>query len=379
MFEPNRDFAAKKLVNFIDKNLIEYSKLRNFDFGPDQRGNISCLSPYITHGVLSELEVMKLSLKKHSFVKIEKFIQEVLWRVYWKGWLEVRPSVWSDYTIKLESIREKYKDDQTYLQAIEGKTNIECFNEWVSELKTYNYLHNHTRMWFASIWIFTLDLPWQLGAEFFLKHLYDGDAASNTLGWRWVAGIQTQGKHYLASEWNIKKFTNNRFQNIKLNENVHPKVSEKAYPIIQIDFVNPVIENNKTLVIFENNLSFEITDLKKYKFNKIILINNPNEFRKIKLSDKVIKFKTDLLNDQLERIRTLSIDCEILTIDKIKDIKDDYYILYPSVGENLDYILSESNDYKFLYRELDQFSWRFCNKGFFNFKGYIPKIITKFI
>ena len=379
MFEPNRDFAAKKLVNFIDKNLIEYSKLRNFDFGPDQRGNISCLSPYITHGVLSELEVMKLSLKKHSFVKIEKFIQEVLWRVYWKGWLELRPSVWSDYTIKLESIREKYKDDQTYLQAIEGKTNIECFNEWVSELKTYNYLHNHTRMWFASIWIFTLDLPWQLGAEFFLKHLYDGDAASNTLGWRWVAGIQTQGKHYLASEWNIKKFTNNRFQNIKLNENVPPKVSEKTYPIIKKDFVNPVIENNKTLVIFENNLSFEIADLKKYKFNKIVLINNPNEFRKIKLSDKVIKFKTDLLNDQLERIRTLSIDCEILTIDKLKDIKDDYYILYPSVGENLDYILSELSDYKFLYRELDQFSWRFCNKGFFNFKGYIPKIITKFI
>ena len=379
MFEPNRDFACKKLINFINNNLSEYSKLRNFDFGPDQRGNISCLSPYITHGVLSELEVMNLSLKKHSFVKIEKFIQEVLWRVYWKGWLELRPLVWSDYIINLKSIREKYKEDPKYLEAIEGKTNIECFNEWVKELKTYNYLHNHTRMWFASIWIFTIDLPWQLGAEFFLKHLYDGDAASNTLGWRWVAGIQTQGKHYLASEWNIKKFTNNRFQNIKLNENVPPKVSEKTYSIIKKDFVNPVIENNKTLVIFENNLSFEIADLKKYKFNKIVLINNPNKFRQIKLSDKVIKFKTDLLNDQLERIRTLSIDCEILTIDKLKDIKDDYYILYPSVGENLDYILSELSDYKFLYRELDQFSWRFCNKGFFNFKGYIPKIITKFI
>ena len=379
MFEPNRDFAYKKLINFINNNLSEYSKLRNFDFGPDQRGNISCLSPYITHGVLSELEVMNLSLKKHSFVKIEKFIQEVLWRVYWKGWLELRPSVWRDYIINLESIREKYEEDPKYLEAIEGKTNIECFNEWVKELKTYNYLHNHTRMWFASIWIFTLDLPWQLGAEFFLKHLYDGDAASNTLGWRWVAGIQTQGKHYLASEWNIKKFTNNRFQNIKLNENVPPKVSEKTYSIIKKDFVNPVIENDKTLVIFENNLSFEIADLKKYKFNKIVLINNPNKFRQIKLSDKVIKFKTDLLNDQLERIRTLSIDCEILTIDKLKDIKDDYYILYPSVGENLDYILSELSGYKFLYRELDQFSWRYCNKGFFNFKNYIPKIVQKFI
>ena len=28
-------------------------------------------------------------------------------------------------------------------------------------------------MWFASIWIFTLGLPWQLGAEFFMKYLFD--------------------------------------------------------------------------------------------------------------------------------------------------------------------------------------------------------------
>tara|TARA_Y100000748_G_scaffold301899_1_gene302973 strand:+ start:291 stop:1430 length:1140 start_codon:yes stop_codon:yes gene_type:complete len=378
MFEPKRDFAHKKLISFIDNNLIEYSKLRNFDFGPDQRRNISCLSPYITHGVLSEIEVMNLSLKKFPFVKIEKFIQEVLWRVYWKGWLELRPSVWSDYIINLQAIREKYKEDPKYLEAIEGKTNIECFNEWVGELKTYNYLHNHTRMWFASIWIFTLNLPWQLGAEFFLKHLYDGDAASNTLGWRWVAGIQTQGKHYLASEWNIKKFTNNRFQNIKLNENAPPKISEKTYSIAKKDFVNPEINNDKTLVIFENNLSFEMLDLKKFQFKKIILASNIDELRQIKLSDNVTKFKTNLLHDQLERIKTLSIDCEILTIDKLKDVKDDYYILYPNVGENLDYILSKLSGYKFLYRELDQFSWGFCNKGFFNFKGYIPKIITKF-
>ena len=378
MFEPKRDFAHKKLISFIDNNLIEYSKLRNFDFGPDQRRNISCLSPYITHGVLSEIEVMNLSLKKFPFVKIEKFIQEVLWRVYWKGWLELRPSVWSDYIINLQAIREKYKEDPKYLEAIEGKTNIECFNEWVGELKTYNYLHNHTRMWFASIWIFTLNLPWQLGAEFFLKHLYDGDAASNTLGWRWVAGIQTQGKHYLASEWNIKKFTNNRFQNIKLNENAPPKISEKTYSIAKKDFVNPEINNDKILVIFENNLSFEMLDLKKFQFKKIILASNIDELRQIKLSDNVTKFKTNLLHDQLERIKTLSIDCEILTIDKLKDVKDDYYILYPNVGENLDYILSKLSGYKFLYRELDQFSWGFCNKGFFNFKGYIPKIITKF-
>jgi len=377
-FETTRAKAIEKLDRFVERNLSDYSKLRNFDFGPDKRSNVSCLSPYITHGVLNEVEIIKKSLAKYSFNKNEKFIQEVLWRTYWKGWLELRPSVWSDYIISLNSIREKYKENINYLRAIEGKTNIECFDEWVKELKTHNYLHNHTRMWFASIWIFTLDLPWQLGAEFFLKHLYDGDAASNTLGWRWVAGIQTQGKHYLASEWNIKKFTNNRFQNIKLNENAPPKMADKTYSIIKNDFINPTINEDKTLIIFENSLSFEILNLKKFKFNKIILAVNSNEFRQVKLSDNVIKFKSELINDQLERIESLSINCEIFSVDKLKEIKSDFYILYPSVGENLDFVMSNLSNYKFIYRELDQFSWQFCNKGFFNFKTYIPKIVAKF-
>ncbi len=377
-FETSRAKAIEKLDRFVERNLSDYSKLRNFDFGHDKRDNVSCLSPYITHGVLNEVEVIKKSLAKSSLSKNEKFIQEVLWRTYWKGWLELRPTVWSDYIISLNNIREKYREDPNYLKAIEGKTNIECFDEWVKELKTHNYLHNHTRMWFASIWIFTLDLPWQLGAELFLKHLYDGDAASNTLGWRWVAGIQTQGKHYLASEWNIKKFTKNRFQNIKLNENAPPKISDKFYSIIKKDFINPEIIEDKTLVIFENNLSFENSDFKEFKFDKIILAINSNEFRQVKLSDNVIKFKSELINDQLERIKSLSINCESISIDKLKDIKNDFYILYPSVGENLDFVLSNLSNYKFIYRELDKYSWQFCNKGFFNFKGYIPKIIAKF-
>ena len=377
-FETTRAKAVENLENFVEKGLSEYSRSRNFDYGPEKRNNVSCLSPYITHGVLNEIEVIKKSLSKFSFSKNEKFIQEVLWRTYWKGWLELRPSVWSDYIISLNNIREKYKEDQNYLKAIEGTTNIECFDEWVKELKTHNYLHNHTRMWFASIWIFTLDLPWELGAEFFLKHLYDGDAASNTLGWRWVAGIQTIGKHYLASEWNIKKFTNNRFQNIKLNEDAPPKITDKKYSMIKRDFINPEINKDKTLVIFENNLSFEASDFKKFKFDKIILAINSNEFRHIKLSDNVIKFKSELINDQLERIKSLSINCESVSIDKLKDIKSDFYVFYPCVGENLDFVLSNLNNYKFIYRKLDQFSWQFCNKGFFNFKGYIPKIIAKF-
>ena len=377
-FEPSRAQATNKLDNFVENNLSEYSRLRNFDFGPDKRSNISCISPYISHGILNELEVIDKALKKFSFSKNEKFIQEVLWRTYWKGWLELRPNVWTDYIIELKIIREKYKDNKDYLNAIDGNTNIECFNEWVKELKEFNYLHNHTRMWFASIWIFTLNLPWQLGAEFFMKHLYDGDAASNTLGWRWVAGIQTQGKHYLASEWNIKKFTNNRFNNINLNENAPPKVSEKIYKAVLKDFNNPVTLDEQNLIIFENNLSFEFTDFKDHKFKKIYLVNNNNDSRNIKLSEKTMKFKTNLIQDQKRRLDEKSLDCEIIDIGNLKTIENSYF-LYPCVGENLDFLTSQGiNNIKFLYRNLDRSSWKYCNKGFFNFKKYIPTIIKEF-
>ncbi len=374
-FEASRAKALDKLNYFVENNLSEYSKLRNFDYGPDNRSNISCLSPYITHGIISEKEVIKKSLNKFSFSKNEKFIQEVLWRTYWKGWLELRPNVWTDFLIELKKIKEDFQNNQTYKNAIEGKTNIECFNYWINELKENNYLHNHTRMWFASIWIFTLDLPWQLGAEFFMQHLYDGDAASNTLGWRWVAGVQTQGKHYLASEWNIKKFTNNRFSNIKLNENAPPKISEKKYSILKQDFINPENIDQNNLIIFENNLCFETSDFQNNKFKKFYLISNKNENRCIKLSEKVLKFKSSLIQDQEERFKNQSIDCEVIDISEIKKIEKAVG-LYPTIGENLDYLNSNTFKINFLYRELDQNSWQYCNKGFFNFKNYIPKIIS---
>ena len=378
-FKSSRAEAVGELNQFIENNLLEYSKLRNFDFGPEKRSNTSCLSPYVAHGLINETEIINKSLKKFSFVKNEKFIQEVLWRVYWKGWLELRPNVWTDYLQELKDIKEEYKNNNDYLDAIEGKTSIECFNEWVNEIKKFNYLHNHTRMWFASIWIFTLNLPWQLGAEFFMKHLFDGDAASNTLGWRWVAGIQTQGKNYLATEWNIKKFTNNRFLNIKINEDAAPIITEKSYSIIENGFTNPNLLEEKMLLVFDSNLSFEFSDFKDQNFKKILIVSNNNETRQIQLSKNILNFKTLLITDQLNRLKEKSVTAEVIKIDELKNIKEPVYALYPAIGENLDFLqLKRLKNIEFIYREIDQFSWQFCNKGFFNFKNYIPKIITKF-
>ena len=379
-FEPSREFAIKKLEDFIDKNLHEYSKLRNFDFGPEQRKNVSSISPYITHGILSETEIIKNSLKKFSFAKNEKFIQEVLWRIYWKGWLELRPMVWSDYIIELKKLKKDFFNNKNYLNAIEGKTNIECFNYWISEIKKYNYLHNHARMWFASIWIFTLNLPWQLGAEFFMKYLLDGDSASNTLGWRWVAGVQTKGKNYIASEWNIKKFTNNRFSQIKLNENPQPIIDNKNYSILKNDFLNNEINKNDNLIVFENSLSIECSDFKEFDFKNVYLVQKDNDTREIKLDEKVLKFKEDLISDQKIRLENKSSKIEIINVKDLKNLDGNNIALYPSIGEINDFLISNNlKNIKYLYRKIDQYAWKYCNKGFFNFKNYIPKIVTEFI
>ncbi len=379
-FKPSREFATQLLEKFINNNLVDYSRLRNFDFGPNNRSNISCLSPYVTHGIISELEILNKCLKKFSFLKSEKFIQEIFWRIYWKGWLELRPKVWVDFLKDLKEIKPSFQNNQNYLSAINGKTKIECFDNWVNELKNYNYLHNHTRMWFASIWIFTLGLPWQLGAEFFIKYLYDGDSASNTLGWRWVAGVQTKGKNYVALEWNIKKFTNNRFSNIKLNENPVQVIDDRNYSIINNSFINSNLSSNQDLLIFENNLSFEQSDFNNQSFKNIYFVFKGNDTRQIQLDEKVLSFKKSLINNQIENLKNKSFNCKIINIQDLKNIKENLLALYPSVGENLDFInLNNLKNISFLYRKIDQFSWKYCNKGFFNFKNYIPKIIQEFI
>ncbi len=213
---PTREAGWKVLQNFVRSAGLAYASSRNIDFGPSCRSNVSTLSPYIRHRLVTESEVVAAVLERHSVVAAEKFIQEVCWRTYWKGWLEQHPQVWSAYLNDLMAARETLRNDTALAVGVAaaecGDTSVACFNTWARELAETGYLHNHARMWFASIWIFTLRLPWVLGADFFMRHLLDGDPASNTLSWRWVAGLHTQGKIYLARPDNVAAYTNERFK-----------------------------------------------------------------------------------------------------------------------------------------------------------------------
>ena len=373
-FEISRKAALKQLENFTNSQLKNYDFKRNFDLGPNDKSNVSCLSPYISHRLITEYEVAKTVLAKFPYQKVEKYIQEIFWRVYWKGWLELRPQVWSDFVEDLKGIKE----DDNYKKAINGQTEIECFNDWVKELKENNYLHNHTRMWFASIWIFTLNLPWQKGAEFFMKHLFDGDAASNTLSWRWVAGLQTKGKHYVAQSWNISKFTNNKYNNVKLNENALPVTDKREYKLNPLNFIAED-NSNENLLVFDNELNLENKNLKKYK--KIYLVLLSNEVRKLKLEQKVLDYKLQIINDQKKRFEELQIIDEV----KFKTIATNINsldVVHPCIGENFSFLnaMRKKQNLKlnFILSEEDKYSWQFSNKGYFNFKSNIPKILSSF-
>ena len=360
------------LDNFIAKNIQNYSSKRNFDFGPKDRSNVSQMSPYISHRILTEYDVIKRVLQKKTYKNVEKFIQEVFWRLYWRGWLESRPRVWDDFLGDLKSL-EKNKH---YYNAIEGLTEVECFNYWVKELRENGFLHNHTRMWFASIWIFTLNLPWQLGAEFFLKHLTDADSASNTLSWRWVAGLQTKGKHYLARNWNIEKFTNGKFSPAILNENAVPISDSRSYAFSKINYPG-LDKESESVVIFEKELNTDFIDNRNYKNAYFCLLSNDE--RQVEISRKNMKYKESVVDNLAKRgtcnIRKLNGSQLISLIQS----NDNAHFVYPGVGDNLDFLSKnlELNVNSFLRRKEDMFCSQFSNKGFFNFKKNIPRIISE--
>jgi deoxyribodipyrimidine photo-lyase len=210
-----RTEGLRRLQDFVPRAGRDYAARRNHAPATGGYDNVSTLSPWLRHRLLTEAEVIEAVLARHSLQAAEKFVQEVFWRSYWKGWLELRPAVWDGYLRGLDAARNRLATEgglrADWQAACTGDTGIDAFDHWARELVATGYLHNHARMWFASIWIFTLRLPWELGADFFLRHLLDGDPASNTLSWRWVGGLHTRGKTYLATADNIAKYTDGRF------------------------------------------------------------------------------------------------------------------------------------------------------------------------
>ncbi len=221
---PTRAAGLARLDAFLPRAGRAYAEGRNHDL--PGHPHVSTMSPWLSHRAVTEAEMAGRVLDRFGAGTAEKMLSEIAWRAYFKGWLERRPSVWVDYRRGLKAARDRLATSSGlrhgWEEACDGATGIAPFDAWAADLVETGYLHNHARMWFASIWMHTLRLPWELGADFFLRHLLDGDAASNTLSWRWVAGLHTRGRPYPAKASNIAKFTGDRYDARELGHRLTP-------------------------------------------------------------------------------------------------------------------------------------------------------------
>ncbi len=397
---PARERGLDRLNAFLPKAGRTYAAMRNFDLGPEYRNNVSALSPWIRHRLVSEDEVVRAVLEKHRFASAEKFIQEVLWRTYWKGWLEMRPSVWREYRKAVDRWSRELSEDgelkTRFDRSVEGRTGIECFDSWARELVEYGYLHNHARMWFASIWIFTLKLPWELGADFFLRNLLDGDPASNTLSWRWVAGLQTHGKTYLARPSNIEKYTEGRFTAVK---ELAPKASAlqgaslpRPIPVPPVARAN--IDLPSGLLVTEEDCLPETLDLAGVTIKAVAGYVCTRYRSLLPVGDLPKAFAEGAVKDGVTRAGE-AFNCPTAMLQPGETGESfEHWIMahgvqqvltaYPPVGptqERLQMIKVRLARFGvsliYVRRDWDRLFWPHATKGFFPFKERIPQILDK--
>ena len=396
MRTPTREAGWLGLDNFVTSAGSVYAAKRNFDFGPSDRSNVSTLSPYIRHRLITESEVVSAVLARHSAAAAEKFIQEVCWRTYWRGWLEQRPQVWYAFVNDVRAARAGLLNDAALAIGVaaaeRGETEIACFNTWAQELSETNYLHNHARMWFASIWIFTLRLPWVLGADFFMRHLLDGDSASNTLSWRWVAGLHTRGKTYLARPDNVALYTNDRckLRPDELTEVVTPPTDAVSMHCLPLRAADVIPSGSQVLVLLtEDDLSPESWPLGGAQVCGAALYR-PDPVGPA-FSPPVCEFKNDAMADALRRAaarwnvptsevaaaselaafaRECGADCAVTAWIPVGYSKPRFDVM---VGETaaLGYPVKQ------ILRPWDSLFWPHAKAGFFQLKARIPEVLTQ--
>lgn len=395
--EPNRETGLEQLHGFIARAGARYAKSRNYDFGPDRRANVSMLSPYLRHRLLLEEEVLRATLRHHSLAAANKFLQEVFWRTYYKGWLEQRPSVWVEYRRSLAQTLQQLENDTStrrrYETAVAGNTGIDCFDAWVNELLTYGYLHNHARMWLASIWVFTLELPWELGADFFYRHLLDGDPASNTLSWRWVSGLHTPGKTYLATASNIAKFTNSRF-NPEGQLATHAPAPNRpyVYPLEPIPQPKSLEPNERFGLLITEDDCFPESILGNHAPAVVIGATATPMRSPLPVGLAAQQFVTGAVNDAVQRSsQEFAIDAELVTsrdwADTLLEWAQQHDLktiatVYAPVGPVAELLAEAINklalhDIRLLQlrRPYDDLVWPNARRGFFKLNERIPAML----
>ena len=295
----NMQLFTTKLDQILNKiDLIDpykYAVTRNF-----KNGHVTKLSPYISRGVISTRFIYeKLVEKGFNLKKCEKFIQELAWRDFWQQiWLNKKDLIDED----LKRDQEDVNDFKISKSLVEAKTGIDCIDEEINNLYEFGYMHNHMRMYVASIATNIAKSHWKTPAKWMYYHLLDGDWASNSLSWQWVA-CSNSNKKYYANQENVNKYFNSNQKDTFLDKsyeiissmNVPDEVSEKQDWNLMTIFSNEneiKIDNSKPTLLY-NYYNIDPNWRKNEDVNRV-LIFEPKIFKKYPVSQKCIDFSLSL-------------------------------------------------------------------------------------
>ena len=197
-FKGGREAAQARMDSV---KLDDYDRFRNYI-----DGNVTMLSPYISHGIVSnqDLKILVRSIRRNAAQ--EKFLQQVAWREFWSLVAQKHPQwLWNDVEqYKTGFVSADYSN--TLPDDIEtASTGVRVVDYFCKQLIETGYLHNHARMYVASYIVHWRRIKWQVGADWFLRHLIDADEASNNFSWQWIASTFSQ-KPYIFNLDNVQKY-----------------------------------------------------------------------------------------------------------------------------------------------------------------------------
>lgn len=284
----------KSIVDKIDAvDPLKYAKTRNYIDAA-----VTYLSPYISRGVISTRQVLQHVLSKgYKLEQIESFVKELCWRDYFQ-----RVAQEKDIMQDIKQAQSPVLNTEIPTAIVNANTGINGIDNAIKTLFETGYMHNHCRMYTASIVCNIAQSHWLLPAKWMYYHLLDGDFASNTFSWQWVAGTNSNKKYY-ANQENINRYTHTNQLNTFIDYNYEdivgidvPGELKTTQNVMLTSYLpeNTDFECNISLPTFIYNY-YNLDPLwhKDDKGNRILLLE-PELFLSHPISEKCLNFMMNL-------------------------------------------------------------------------------------
>ncbi len=343
-----------------------YAKTRNF-----LNGDITYLSPYISRGVISTKQIMNIILKNgFTFLECEKLIQELCWREYYQRvWQVKKELIWED----LKQAQPDFIHTKMPVSLLHCTTGIEVIDEQLNHLYEIGYVHNHIRMYIASMACNVGKAHWKIPAKWFYYHLLDGDIASNNCSWQWVAASFSSKKYYCNQE-NINKYTNTNQRDTFLDKTYDEIASIQvpdaltATTLLQLN-TNlpitklPILDVTKPTLIY-NSYNLDPNWRANENVNRVLLLE-PTHFANHPVSEKVLDFVLALSKNipdiqvftgEITSILALYNESNILINDAIISKEHPAFAYYPGIKDQRDWMFPNVTGY---YSSFFNF-WKKC-------------------